>query len=151
MTLGAIFTPTLAAELKISLGSLRQSPYLRRSQLFFTWQTLLTTAILMSPVQVSFFCRCLCGAAIWSRLCSSHFIGLFWCSGNEWETGLWKGRESYEKKKSEYFFAPFARMIFCDIWNVSWIIHGWLVTAKKIVGVTVHFQNVKFIKHAFFI
>lgn len=24
-----------------------------------------------------------------------------------------------KKNKSEYFFAPFARMIFCDIWNVS--------------------------------
>lgn len=51
MTLGAIFTPTLAAELKISLGSCSQSAYLRRSQLFFTRQVLLTSA---RPVRLSF-------------------------------------------------------------------------------------------------
>lgn len=34
MTLGAVFTPTLAAVLKISFGSFKQSTYLRLFQLF---------------------------------------------------------------------------------------------------------------------
>lgn len=102
------------------------------------------------------FCWCLSGAAIWSGFCSSHFIGFSWCSGNEWETGLWKGRESNGSRKKttkiqnislfswpEWYFVIFGMF--------PWIIHAWLVTAKKTAGVTVHFQNLEFIKLAFFI
>lgn len=157
MTLGAIFTPTLAAELKISLGSFSRSAYLRRSQLFFTRQVLLTSARPAPPVRVSFL-------PISQRCCyliRALFVTFYWFLQVWWEwmrnrpakrLGVkWKKKDNNKKKNGVLLCSVGQNDIFWYLECFPFIIHAWLVTAKKTVGVTVHFQNVEFIKHALFI
>lgn len=136
MTLGAIFTPTLAAVLKISFGSFKQAAYLGPLQLFLLAKCsplrdcLISSFPFPDASPVLLFDQ---GLVRWILLVYPGAMGM-----NE-KQACEKVRSQTEK--SEYFSPLFARIILCDIWNVSWIIHGWLATAELMVRAAARCQK----------
>lgn len=74
----------------------------------------------MSPVQVSFFFADASAVLLFDQGFVRHILLVYsGAVGMNEKQACEKVGSHMKKNKSEYFFAPFARMIFCDIWNVS--------------------------------